>query len=32
MSNIDGLLVGGASLDASQFLKICQASWYISER
>ena len=26
MSNIDGLLVGGASLDASQFLKICQAS------
>jgi len=26
MSNIDGLLVGGASLDVSQFLKICQAS------
>ena len=26
LSNIDGLLVGGASLDASQFLKICQAS------
>lgn len=26
MSNIDGLLVGGASLEAPQFLKICQAS------
>ena len=26
MLNIDGLLVGGASLDASQFLTICQAN------
>jgi triosephosphate isomerase len=26
MPNIDGLLVGGASLDASQFLTICQAN------